>query len=71
MPNSPAAGTENRPAAYPFPQLCLTLGQARFHVEIAGEAEPVLVDARDIEALLAVVGRWALTARDAAVAVPQ
>jgi hypothetical protein len=53
------------PAAYPFPQLVLTLGHERFHLEIAGEAEPILVDARDTEALLAVVGRWALAARNA------
>ncbi|MFN0183020.1 MAG: hypothetical protein ACKVQR_04290 [Aquabacterium sp.] len=61
-PPEPPAIAPHGLAAYPYPQLVLTLGARCFHVEIAGAAEPILVDARDLEALLATVGRWALQA---------
>ena len=65
MPNNPAAGADTPLAAYPPPQMLITLSGPHFLLEATDpHASAPPIDARDTEGLLAAVGRWALTVRD-------
>lgn len=51
-------------ASYPPPQMLITLSGPHFLLEATDvAANPPSIDARDIDALLATVGRWAFAAR--------
>lgn len=52
-------------AAYPPPQMLITLSGPHYLLEATNTPTTTApIDARDTEALLAAVGRWALTVRD-------
>lgn len=59
MPNHPPM------AAYPPPQMLITLSGPHFLLEATDAAQPPpAIDARDTEGLLAAIGRWAMRVRN-------